>query len=197
MNGNETDQERRKFLATATTIIGGIGAVCAATPFIASWSPSVKTQSMGAPVEVNVGKLEPGQKITIAWRGQPIFVIHRTTQALQKLEQEVNFLRDPLSKISTQPTNTQNIYRSIKQQYLVLVGICTHLGCVPYYKPEQGSIEPDWQGGFFCPCHGSKYDMAGRVYKNVPAPLNLPVPPHYYVKDDVLLIGESAKEGAV
>jgi len=195
MDTEEMDKERRQFLTAATTVLGGIGAACVAVPFISSWQPSAKAKALGAPVQVDTSKIEIGQKITVAWRGQPVFIIHRTPESLKELEQDVTRLRDPLSKESNQPAYANNIYRAIKQEFLVLIGICTHLGCVPIYKPQKGSVDVSWDGGFFCPCHGSKYDMAGRVYKGVPAPLNLPVPPHHYVQNNVLIIGEDAKAG--
>jgi len=196
MNADEMDSDRRRFLTATATVIGGIGAACAAFPFIASWNPGVKARALGAPVEVDISKIEPGQKITVAWRGQPIFIVHRTRQELDGLTIVTEHLRDPLSKESVQPSYADNIYRSIKPDILVLIGICTHLGCVPLYKPELGSVEPGWEGGFFCPCHGSKYDMAGRVYKGVPAPLNLVVPPYQFLSETQIRIGEDKKEGA-
>ena len=193
MNGNEMDKERRQFLTKATTLIGGIGAACVSIPFISSWAPSAKTKAMGAPVQLDISKLEPGQKITVAWRGQPVFVVNRTAQALKDIQALTDHLRDPDSSLSVQPKYIKGPYRSIKENILIIVGICTHLGCVPVYKPEAGSVESAWLSGFFCPCHGSKYDMAGRVYKGVPAPLNLPIPPHRYVNDTVVLIGEDTQ----
>lgn len=189
MDADATDIGRRRFLTATASVIGGIGVACAAFPFLASWSPSIRARALGAPVEVDISKLEPGQKLTVAWRGQPIFVVHRTQEELNSLSLVTADLRDPLSKESVQPTFADNVYRSLKPDILVLIGICTHLGCVPLYRPELGSIEPGWEGGFFCPCHGSKYDMAGRVYKGVPAPLNLVVPPYQFISDTQLLIG--------
>jgi ubiquinol-cytochrome c reductase iron-sulfur subunit len=196
MTGDEMDAGRRRFLTAATTVIGGLGAAFVAYPFAASWLPSEKAKALGAPVEVDISKIEPGQKITVAWRGQPIFVVHRSEESLKLLPSVDNLLWDPKSEESAQPLYAKNEYRSRKENILVLVGICTHLGCVPLYKPTIGSIEPGWEGGFFCPCHGSKYDMAGRVYKGVPAPLNLPVPPYQYLSETVILIGDdSTSEG--
>jgi ubiquinol-cytochrome c reductase iron-sulfur subunit len=191
----EMDTERRRFLTTATSVIGGVGIACAAYPFIASWQPSVKTQALGAPVEVDISKIEPGQKITIAWRGLPIFVVNRTQESIEHLALIKNHLRDPLSRESIQPKYATNEYRSIKENIFVVEGICTHLGCVPLYKPQVGSVEPDWQGGFFCPCHGSKYDMAGRVYKGVPAPLNLAIPPYEFKSDTIIIVGTDTQKG--
>lgn len=192
MATDETDLERRRFLTLATSVIGGVGIGLASVPFISSWLPSAKAMALGAPVEVDVSKIEEGQKITVAWRGQPIFIVHRSAAAIGTLEGMTSSLRDPTSAESQQPQYTHNQHRSIREQILVIVGICTHLGCVPVYHPKKGSIEAAWQGGFFCPCHGSKYDMAGRVYKGVPAPANLPIPPHHYVNDKILIIGEDA-----
>lgn len=195
MKEDDIDTGRRRFLTTATTVVGGIGSLLVAYPFVASWMPSRKAKALGAPVEVDISKIEPGQKITVPWRGQPIFIVHRTQAELNELPKLDNELRDPLSKESLQPSYTANPYRSIKKDILVVIGICTHLGCVPLFKPELNSVEPGWEGGFFCPCHGSKYDMAGRVFKGVPAPLNLAIPPYKFVKDSVIVIGEDEGKG--
>ncbi len=195
MSADEMDTGRRRFLTATASVIGGIGAVCAAFPFLASWTPSIRARALGAPIDVDISKIEPGQKITVAWRGQPIFIVHRTREELDGLTIVAEHLRDPLSQESVQPTYADNIYRSIKPDILVLIGICTHLGCVPLYKPEVGSVETGWEGGFFCPCHGSKYDMAGRVYKGVPAPLNLPVPPYQYINDTLIRVGDDGQQG--
>jgi ubiquinol-cytochrome c reductase iron-sulfur subunit len=193
MSDDKIDTGRRRFLTTATTVIGGIGAVYAAAPFICSWFPSVRAQAMGAPVEIDISKLEPGAQLTVEWRGKPIWVVRRTEPVLKRLKTETKFLLDPNSTELQQPSYAKNFYRSIKEEYLVLVGICTHLGCVPLYRPEIGSVEPSWQGGFFCPCHGSKFDLAGRVYKGVPAPKNLEVPPYKFLSNSVILVGEDQK----
>jgi ubiquinol-cytochrome c reductase iron-sulfur subunit len=180
------DIGRRRFLTLLTSVMGSIGAVFAAIPFISAWTPSVRARALGAPVSVDISKIEPGQKITVPWRGKPIFVLRRTPEELKSLSADESLLRDPLSQESAQPPYATNQYRSIKEPILVVEGICTHLGCVPIFKPE----------GFFCPCHGSTYDMAGRVYKGVPAPLNLPVPPYQYLSENMILIGEDqASEG--
>jgi ubiquinol-cytochrome c reductase iron-sulfur subunit len=197
MTVDEMDKDRRKFLTASTAVIGGVGAALASVPFIDSWSPSAKARALGAPVDVDISKIEPGQKITVTWRGQPVFIVHRTDENLAELDNVKSKLRDPDSIDSIQPTYAQNIYRSINKNYLVLIGLCTHLGCVPIFKPNAGSIEPSWLGGFFCPCHGSKYDLAGRVYSGVPAPTNLPVPPYLFVNEQVIRIGESSIEGAI
>jgi len=196
MSVDELDTDRRRFLTATTAVIGGVGAAFCAVPFISSWQPSAKAEALGAPVEVDVSKILPGQKITLSWRGQPIFVVHRTSSGIETLKELEGKLRDPESKRSIQPEYAKNRFRSINDSYVVLLGSCTHLGCVPLYKPKPGSVDSDWQGGFFCPCHGSKFDLAGRVYKGVPAPTNLPVPPHKYLNDTLLLVGEESAEGA-
>lgn len=195
MTAEDLDLSRRRFLSAATSVVGGVGLACASIPFIASWLPSSKTQAMNAPIEVDISKIEPGQKITVAWRGQPIFILHRTPQELSSLPSLNEALRDPFSKESIQPIYAQNEFRSIKKDIFVAIGICTHLGCVPLFRPELNSVESGWQGGFFCPCHGSKYDLAGRVYKNVPAPTNLVIPPYQFLSDSILRVGEDIKEG--
>lgn len=188
----KVDLARRKFLTNTTSVLGGVGVAVAAYPFLASMQPSARAVAAGAPIEANIKALQYGEQMVVNWRGKPIFIMRRTQEMVQhlksiNLEQE---LRDPLSQSSEQPEYAKNLYRSIKPEYLVIVGICTHLGCTPLLKPEKGSITPRWEGGYFCPCHGSSYDLAGRVFKNVPAPTNLTVPPHYYINDTLLLIGE-------
>jgi ubiquinol-cytochrome c reductase iron-sulfur subunit len=192
MSSSDVNTTRRRFLTGAVTVMGGIGTAFAAVPFIAAWTPSERAKAIGAPVEVDIGKLEPGQMTRVKWQGKPVWVVRRTEQALQSirdLPQEK--LRDPDSTEEMQPTYAANELRSIKDEYLVLVGICTHLGCSPTYRPEIAPVDlgPDWKGGFFCPCHGSLFDMAGRVYAGVPAPSNLPVPPHKYLSDSRILVG--------
>ena len=194
MSREEIDQSRRRFLVNATSAIGGVGAAAVAVPFISSWFPSAKAQAAGAPVEANISKLEPGQKITVAWRGKPVWIIRRTQEMIDGLESHENKLRDPGSKVAQQPTYAQNRNRSINPEYLVLVGVCTHLGCSPKFKPEVGQLEKGWPGGFYCPCHGSKFDMAGRVYQGVPAPINLQVPPYTFADKNTIVIGEDFKQ---
>ena len=189
----EFNESRRRFLTVATSVIGGIGAAYVATPFISAWSPSRKAQALGAPVEVDISALEMGSQLTVEWRGQPIWIIRRSQKMLDALQGLNALLRDPDSTWDQQPSYAHNLYRSMKPEFLILVGLCTHFGCVPTYRPDMGGINADWPGGFYCPCHGSKYDLAGRVYKGVPAPSNLVVPPHRYLKDTVLLIGEEEK----
>lgn len=193
MSDERIDSSRRRFLTGATSVIGGIGVLYAAAPFVGSWFPSAKAQALGAPVKVDLSKLTPGAQLTIEWRGQPVWIIRRTEETVNGLKKLDSQLRDPDSVQDQQPTYVNHQYRSIKPEYLVLVGLCTHLGCVPMYRPEAGSIDPSWQGGFFCPCHGSKFDLAGRVFKGVPAPTNLVVPPYRFVSDEVVMIGEDEK----
>jgi ubiquinol-cytochrome c reductase iron-sulfur subunit len=193
MSADEMDSGRRRFLTITTSVIGGIGAAFVAFPFVSSWAPSVRARALGAPVEVDISKIQPGQKITVPWRGQPVFVVHRTEEELKTLNLVTSYLRDPDSKESVQPKFADNTYRSEKPEIFVVIGICTHLGCVPLYKPEVKSVDETWEGGFFCPCHGSKYDMAGRVYKGVPAPLNLAIPPYKFLSESKILIGEQAE----
>lgn len=190
MSGDEINKSRRRFLTTMTTIVGGVGAAYAAVPFIGSWLPSAKSQALGAPVEVDISKLEPGAQLTVEWRGQPIWIIRRTPSTVGELSKLDSLLRDPNSEEPQQPPYAKNEYRSIESEYLILVGLCTHLGCVPTYRPDLGGVEPNWPGGFFCPCHGSKFDMAGRVYKGVPAPLNLLVPPYKFISKTLVKIGD-------
>ena len=187
MSSDEADKDRRRFLTAATVVVGAAGAVAVAVPFVASWAPSARAKTAGAPVEANIGKLQPGQLIIVKWRGKPVWVVRRDEKSLETLSKVTDELRDVESDESIQPEYAKNEYRSRKPEILVMEGICTHLGCSPTYRPE---ITADFQGGFFCPCHGSKFDFAGRVYAGVPAPTNLTVPPHYYVSDDVILIGE-------
>jgi len=189
MSSDDADNSRRRFLTAATVVVGAVGTVATAVPFIASWSPSARAKSAGAPVEANISKLEPGQLIIVKWRGKPVWVVRRDAATLAMLTDSklTGVLRDVDSDESIQPEYSKNPYRSIKPEYLIMVGICTHLGCSPTHRPE---ITADFLGGFFCPCHGSKFDFAGRVYAGVPAPTNLTVPPHYFVSDDVILIGK-------
>lgn len=192
MSGDGVDTSKRRFLIAATTVIGGIGAVYTAVPFLASWMPSERAKAAGAPVEADISKLEPGQMIRVQWRGKPVWVVRRTHEMLEALPTLHDRLRDPESVDPQQPAYAQNLYRSIKPEILLLVGICTHLGCSPAFAPEAEPQPYDdkWKGGFFCPCHGSKFDLAGRVYKGVPAPLNLEVPPHHYISESLIRIGE-------
>jgi ubiquinol-cytochrome c reductase iron-sulfur subunit len=187
MSSDDADNSRRRFLTAATVVVGAVGTAAVAVPFLGSWSPSARAKSAGAPVKANIGKLEPGQQIIIKWRGKPVWVVRRDENALATLPKVTDLLRDPESDESKQPEYAKNEYRSRKAEFLIVEGICTHLGCSPTYLPE---ITTDFEGGFFCPCHGSKFDLAGRVYSGVPAPTNLTIPPYYFIDDDVILIGE-------
>ena len=189
---DEIDKERRRFLITTTAGVGTVGAIGAALPFVLSFQPSERAKAVGAPVEIDISKLEPGQRIIGKWRGKPVWVMRRTEKTLKDLEDMADLLRDPESAEEQQPAYAQNISRASKPEYLVVIGYCTHLGCSPTYLPEgtPHNLGDDWKGGFFCPCHGSKFDLAGRVYKGVPAPTNLVVPPYHYISDTLLLIGE-------
>jgi len=190
---DEADLSRRHFLTVATSIAGGLGVVLAATPFVASFKPSARAQAMGGPVEVDISKLETGAMVRVVWRGKPVWVLRRTPDMLGALEgPDGPALRDPESRESEQPAYAQNALRSRKPDILVIVGVCTHLGCAPLERFEVAppDLGPEWQGGFFCPCHGSKFDLAGRVFAGVPAPTNLPVPPYRFVGDNLVLIGD-------
>jgi ubiquinol-cytochrome c reductase iron-sulfur subunit len=190
MSNAPVDTGRRRFLTAATAVVGGAGAVAVAVPFIKSWNPSAKAKAAGAPVEVNISKVEPGQLIRVEWRGKPVWVVRRTEAVLNGLASLDGQLRDPASNEMQQPEYAQNAARSIKPEFFIAVGICTHLGCSPTYLPDSfGEQVEGVPSGFFCPCHGSKFDMAGRVFQGVPAPLNLVVPPHHYVDDNTVLIG--------
>ena len=186
---------RRDFLRLVTAAGAAIGLGAMAWPFIDLMEPSADVIAAGSPVDVDLAKVDAGQQITLLWRGRPIFVVNRTPQAVKTLEEPslIERLSDPDSTVHQQPPYAQNWHRSIKPEYAVLVGICTHLGCLPkfYPKPDPSEPAPNWPGGYLCPCHGSKYDLAGRVYKSVPAPYNLPVPPYHFPKEQTLRIGEN------
>lgn len=190
MSNAPVDAGRRRFLTWTTAVVGGVGAAFAAVPFISSWNPSAKAKAAGAPVEVDISKIEPGQLLRVEWRGKPVWIVSRPQSVLDNLDAIGDKLRDPNSEEPQQPDYSTNQYRSIKPELFVAVGICTHLGCSPTYLP--GSFSEQVQGveyGFFCPCHGSKFDMAGRVFQGVPAPLNLVVPPYHFVDDTTILVG--------
>ncbi len=195
MSNDGVNMNRRRFLTAATTVVGGVGVVFTAIPFLSYWQPSARAQAAGAPVEVDISKVEPGQRITVEWRGKPVWIVRRTDQNLKDLPTLNDKLRDPASDISIQPTYAKNPTRAVKDEYLVVVGICTHLGCSPLYvkADDAHALGSDWKGGFFCPCHGSRFDLAGRVFQNVPAPTNLTIPPYNYVRDNVILVGEDPK----
>ena len=190
------DTGRRHFLTVATIATGAVGAAFVAVPFLASWKPSARAKAMGAPVEIDIAKLEPGGIVKVEWRGKAIYVLHRTPEMLKQVNAVVGQLRDPQSAQSEQPDFARNDARALKPEYLVLVGVCTHLGCAPLDKltPGDATVSADWPGGFFCPCHGSKFDISGRVFKDVPAPTNLPVPPYRFLSDTSILIGAEAEK---
>ncbi len=190
---NSVDEGRRRFLLTSTGVLGAVGAFCALTPLISSWFPSAKVQAKGRPLHVDLSKIEPGEQVVVQWRGKPVWIIRRTKEMLQRLSQHESSLRDPDSLVEQQPEYTRNKFRSINPEYLVLIGICTHLGCTPKYKPSLGELGGDWPGGFFCPCHGSTFDLSGRVFKGVPAPINLEVPPYRFINDHTIVIGEDTE----
>lgn len=186
---------RRRFLTIATSVVGAVGVGGAAVPFIGSWQPSAKARAAGADVEIDISKVEPGQLIRVIWRSKPVWVVRRTPELLASLANHEDQLKDPDSEQEQQPSFAQNRYRSLKEEYLILVGICTHLGCSPQHLKD-GAFEQYAEGvaeGFFCPCHGSKFDMAGRVFQSVPAGLNLVVPPYQFVDDNTVIIGSEAE----
>lgn len=197
---DSVNQKRRNFLLGATTLVGAAGVAGAAVPFVGSWSPSAAARAAGAPVKIDVSKIAPGQMLgpIPAWRDKPIFIVRRSAEMLEQLNSRNERLADPESQRRQQPDYAQNPTRSIRPDLLVLVGLCTHLACSPKFYPqvEPEAFDADWLGGFFCPCHGSKFDLAGRVYAGVPAPSNLEVPPHRFESDTVLVIGEDADADA-
>lgn len=192
------ENPRRHFLVVATSLIAGVGVIGAAVPFVRSMLPSVRARAQGGTVEVDSTKLDPGQQVTVAWRGRPIWILRRTESMLQRLNglTGAGVLRDPESEEPQQPDYVHPIWRSQKPEILVAVALCTHLGCIPTFRPEVGAedLGSDWPGGYFCPCHGSKFDFAGRVYKDVPAPLNLAIPPYRLEPDGLVVIGEAPEE---
>jgi ubiquinol-cytochrome c reductase iron-sulfur subunit len=197
-NSASVDLGRRRFLTTTAAVVGGAGVAATAIPFILSLEPSERTLAQGAPVEIDISKLPEGHIMTVMWRSKPVWVLHRSKQQLATLAKMNPHLKDPDSKQNQQPTElTQHkewkkhpLARALNPRYLVVVGICTHLQCIPDFKPDPGSVSASWLGGFFCPCHGSRYDLSGRVLDGSPAPLNLPVPPYYYKSDTLVRVGE-------
>lgn len=191
------DKDKRRFLTKAATVVSGVGAGLVAVPFVSSMKPSAKAEALGAPVEVDIEKLEPGQRVVVLWRGKPVWVVKRTPEVLATLPELDEVVSDPNSDVSEQPLSAKNEARSIKPDIFVAVGVCTHLGCSPVYRPELGPADlgADWKGGFFCPCHGSKFDLAGRVYKGVPAPTNLEIPPYYFASDTRIVVGLEGEKG--
>lgn len=190
MSESKIDVGRRRFLTAGTAVVGAVGVAAVAVPFVGSWQPSAKAQAAGAPLEVDLSKMEEGQRITVEWRQKPVWVVRRTQKMVDDLPQLKSRLRDPDSEVDMQPEYCKNTFRAIKPEYFVAVAVCTHLGCIPTYRPDAGTLSVDWPGGFYCPCHGSMFDLAGRVFKGVPAPTNLEIPPYKYLSDTVLLIGE-------
>lgn len=195
MANSGVDKGRRRVLIAATSVVGAAGAAAVAAPFLMSWSPSARALAAGAPVEVSVAKVEPGQLLRVIWRGKPVWVVNRTPEMLASLDGLADQLKDPNSdNIKQQPEYAKNLARTRqgKEQYLVLVGICTHLGCSPTFRPELAppDLGANWKGGWYCPCHGSRFDLAGRVFKNVPAGANLEVPPYFFKDDSTILVGE-------
>jgi ubiquinol-cytochrome c reductase iron-sulfur subunit len=192
MSSDGTNTGRRRFLTAATSVVGVAGAVGIAVPFVGSWNPSAKAKAAGAPVKADIGKLEPGQMVVVEWRGKPVYVLNRTETQLADLAGLNDQLKDPESLISSQPDYIHGIDRALRPALLVVVGLCTHLGCAPKFRPEVGAADlggKEWVGGFFCPCHGSKFDLSGRVYAGVPASANLEVPPYSFEGDNILVIG--------
>jgi ubiquinol-cytochrome c reductase iron-sulfur subunit len=197
MADKELDTGKRRFLIAATSVAGGVAAGATAVPFVASMLPSERAKAAGAPVEADITNLAPGELMRVEWRGKPVWIVRRTKKMLESVKENDTNVADPESQRNPDytPPYARNEYRSIKPEYLVVVGICTHLGCSPVdkFKAEAEPFDSDWKGGFYCPCHGSLFDLAGRVYKNVPAPDNLPVPPHTYLSDSTIRIGEDQK----
>jgi ubiquinol-cytochrome c reductase iron-sulfur subunit len=195
MTSDGVNHSRRKFLLGATSVVGGAGVVGAAIPFVSSWQPSAKAKAAGAPVKVNISKLEVGARLVVEWRGKPVYIVRRNAESLAMISSiGEGVLADADSESAKQPGYVAGDARTLagKEEYLILVGLCTHLGCAPMYRPDVGAVDlggDAWLGGFFCPCHGSKFDLSGRVFAGVPAPTNLEVPPHMYESDDVVIIG--------
>ena len=193
MSKQSLRQARRRFLTVTASVLGGVGVIAAAIPFISYMRPSERAKVAGGPVEVDLTKVRLGEQITVKWQGKPIWLLHRTPEMLANLEKLTPHLRDPDSKLDTQqPQYAKNAYRSIKDNYFVCIGICTHLGCIPAYRPDIAppDLGPKWLGGYFCPCHGSRFDLAGRVYKGVPAPTNLVIPPYRFVSNTKVVVGD-------
>ena len=193
LNAPSTEPSRRDFLFIATGAVGAVGAASVIVPLVSQMQPDAQVIAAGAPIDVDISAIAPGQQILVKWRGHPIFIVNRPPEALKTLQDAslVAKLSDPDSKVVQQPDYAENWHRSVKPEVLVLVGVCTHLGCIPSFQPEAGGVDASWVGGYFCPCHGSKYDLAGRVYSGVPAPYNLPVPPYTFTNDTTVRIGEN------
>jgi len=189
---NGIDKKRRHFLTAAATVVGGVGVLATAVPFVSTLSPSARTRAIGGPVEADISKLKPGEMQIEKWRGKPVWILRRSEESIAELVEMVDALRDPESDVEQQPEYAKNGHRSVNPEYLVVVGLCTHLGCSPKYRSKNEGEEfgADWKGGFFCPCHGSKFDLAGRVFKGVPAPANLLVPKYQFISETKILIGD-------
>lgn len=189
--------KRRQVLAGATGVVGAVGAAFVAVPFLGSWQPSEKAKAAGAPVDADISGLQPGQMMTLNWRGKPVWIVRRTPEMLERLASLDEVVRDPNSNESIQPEYCQNPLRSLNPEFLVVVGICTHLGCAPLYRPAINSpdMSAGWRGGFFCPCHGSSFDLAGRVFRSVPAPTNLEIPPYMFLTETQVRVGEDSESG--
>jgi ubiquinol-cytochrome c reductase iron-sulfur subunit len=198
MANEVADRSKRQFLTTALTVVGAVGTGFLAVPFISQMTPSAKAMAAGAPVEVDISKIELGQLIRVAWRGKPVWIVSRSPETLEILKTDTAKLADPSSEESEQPETSHNQFRSIKPEIFVAVGLCTHLGCSPTFRPEiaPNDLGKDWKGGFFCPCHGSGFDLAGRVFKSVPAPTNLVIPPYRYITDTLIIVGEDNTEAS-
>jgi len=195
MTESKKSLNRRNFLANLTKVMGGVGGIFAVIPFLSTMSPSEKAKSAGAPIEIDVSGLKPGAFKVVEWRGKPVWVVRRTAEMINNTQEDNDILTDPKSLEEHQPIYTQNKFRSLNPEYLVLLGVCTHLGCSPLYKPNSKTAELglDWKGGFFCPCHGSKFDLSGRVHKGVPAPYNLEVPPYYFASENKIIVGKDGE----
>ena len=196
MSTDTVNKGKRRFLVASTSVVGAIGAGFVAVPFVSSWMPSERAKNAGAPIEADISRLEEGRMMTVEWQSKPVWIVRRSEKTLADLKSNNAGLRDPASENpDQQPEYAQNDNRSIKPEILVLVGICTHLGCSPTFRPDiaPADLGENWMGGFFCPCHSSRFDLAGRVFTGVPAPTNLAVPPHYYVSDNVILVGQDGE----
>ena len=196
MRNDGINSDRRRFLTTTASVVGGAGALAATVPFVSTLTPSARAKAIGAPVEADIGDLAVGERKIVKWRGKPVWILRRGDAAIDDLDGLDEVVKDPSSKAEQQPFYARNEYRSQRAEYLIVLGICTHLGCSPVYarkgEGEAHNLGADWKGGFFCPCHGSRFDLAGRVYKGVPAPSNLVVPPHQYLSDTRVLIGDDS-----
>ena len=196
MSEQEIDLKKRRFLTNATSVVGAVGVGFVAWPFLSSWMPSARAKAAGAPVDVDISKLDAGQLVRVLWRKKPVWIFKRDASTIANLKTLDDELADPNNEENQQPAYAKNTYRSINPEIAVIVGVCTHLGCSPTYRPELGAADlggDSWKGGFYCPCHGSKFDLAGRVYAGVPAPTNLVIPPYHFISDSLIRIGVNPK----